>query len=342
MKPTFLFALLLFYGISMGQNSIPKKNIKQYNHWINLAELAVCDQNFENASIYYDEAFKYHRPYAQDAFFAFRVNYEHTRDTSRILDCVHYLVLLNNKIDWIIEDSINDPFFYQHTKNIYDTTPKEIIPELNQEINYILKSDQDAVTKLFDSADEAYKYIDSVMRDNLKRIKNIYRKYPRVDDYTVGRSITSLNIPFNHFYKNLRLNPKNSLLKKEVKNGNYNVQKFIALVDLCFVFSPKADPYKTTIYGTNLNWGINDTYFSLVPPELKKVQKQRRKVLTDETWEDYEKKIKAISTNQIDYYFYSPRISITNDDTGDSQIESLIRNIDEGQINGCYYHVDLE
>lgn len=68
MKPTFLFALLLFYGISMGQNSIPKKNIKQYNHWINLAELAVCDQNFENASIYYDEAFKYHRPYAQDVF----------------------------------------------------------------------------------------------------------------------------------------------------------------------------------------------------------------------------------------------------------------------------------
>ena len=337
MKPLLTFAFLVSFGVVSCQTNIHKKHVRKYNSFINQAELFVCDKQYDKASDCYAEAFKSHRPFAQDAYFAFRVNYEQVRDTTRILECIQYLIRLGDQPDWIIKDSIKDPYFYRYAQELFKTTKKEVIPSLNREFLEILESDQLVLTQYYESDEEYFNAIDSVMRLNLKRLKRMYRKYPVVDDYTVGRSVTGLYVPLIHLYKYLNYDAQ-KILFKEVRKGNYNVQKYIILKDFCLNFSPKTNPNETTIYGTNLNWGINDIYFILQPKDLSEVNRQRRRLLTDETWKDYEKKIESIVTKKVDYMFYAPKIRIL-DESSDKMKISLKQSIDDNSVNGKYFHI---
>lgn len=113
MKPLLIFAFLVGFSVAYSQTNIQKKNVRTYNSFVNKAELFVCDKQYKKASDCYAEAFKSHNPFAQDAYFAFRVNYEQVRDTLRILECIQHLIQLGDRPDWIIEDSTKDPLFLQ-------------------------------------------------------------------------------------------------------------------------------------------------------------------------------------------------------------------------------------
>lgn len=336
MKPLLIFAFLVGFSVAYSQTNIQKKNVRTYNSFVNKAELFVCDKQYKKASDCYAEAFKSHDPFAQDAYFAFRVNYEQVRDTLRILECIQHLIQLGDRPDWIIEDSTKDPYFYRCAQELFETTKIEVVPSLNQEFLEILESDQRVMTQYFESDEEFFNAIDSVMRLNLKRLKRMYRKYSVVNDYTVGRSVTGLYVPLIHLCKYLNYDAK-KILSKEVRKGNYNVQKYIILKDYCLNFSPKYNSNETTIYGTNLNWGINDIYFILQPKNLPKVNRRRRRLLTDETWQDYEKKVEYIVTKRVDYFFYAPMTWI--DKSSDEMENSLRQSIDDGSVRGTYLHI---
>ena len=309
-------------------------SVKQYNYWVNQAELAICDSDFQRASDCYDEAFTCHLPFRKDAYFAFRVNTEFIRNTDRALICIYSLIRSGEEPTDIIDDTIKDADLYQTAKTLYLNCKKTIIPDLHNEIEEILTSDQ-AVRKnnSFCSADdkELERILDSVDYNNLQRIKQLYKKYPLVNVYTAGIAVEHMGIVLRHnAYK--RGFPLSKTWYKEVRKGNLNVCDYMHTSDNCNAAAPDKKRYDE--YAKQNVYQIGNTLFILTPDNLKKIHRNRQKVFCAETWEETVKKAKYVYSEPCEFYFFPRKNLVSTDPEADAQ--DLREKIDKGEVKGEY------
>ncbi len=307
-------------------------SVKQYNYWVNQAELAICDSDFQRASDCYDEAFTCHLPFRKDAYFAFRVNTEFIRNTDRALICIYSLIRSGEEPTDIIDDTIKNASLYETAKTLYLNCKKTIIPDLHNEIEEILTSDQ-AVRKnnSFCSADdkELERILDSVDYNNLQRIKQLYKKYPFVNVYTAGIAVEHMGIVLRHnAYK--RGFPLSKTWYKEVRKGNLNVCDYMHTSDNCNAAAPDKKRYDE--YAKQNVYQIGNTLFILTPDNLKKIHRNRQKVFCAETWEETVKKAKYVYSEPCEFYFFPRKNLVSTDPEADAQ--DLREKIDKGEVKG--------
>lgn len=308
-------------------------SVKQYNYWVNQAELAICDSNFQRASDCYDEAFTCHLPFRKDAIFAFRVNTEFLRNTDRAFICIYALIRSGEEPADFIDDTIKDADLYQTAKTLYLNCKKTIIPDLHDEMEDILTSDQAVRKNSFCSADdkELERMIDSVDYNNLQRIQQLYKKYPLVNVYTAGIAVEHLDLVFRHnAYK--RGFPLSKTWYKEVRKGNLNVRDYMQTSDLCNASAPCKKRYDE--YARQNIYQIGNTLFILTPDNLKKIHRNRHKVFCAETWEETVKKAKYVYSEQCEFYFF-PRSNLATADP-ETDARNLREKIDKGEVKGEY------
>ena len=308
-------------------------SVKQYNYWVNQAELAICDSNFQRASDCYDEAFTCHLPFRKDAIFAFRVNTEILRNNDRAFICIYALIRSGEEPADFIDDTIKDADLYQTAKTLYLNCKKTIIPDLHDEIEDILASDQAVRKNSFCSADdkELERMIDSVDYNNLHRIKQLYKKYTLVNVYTAGIAVEHLDLVFRHnAYK--RGFPLSKTWYKEVRKGNLNVRDYMQTSDLCNASAPGKKRYDE--YARHNVYQIGNTLFILTPDNLKKIHRNRHKVFCAETWEETVKKAKYVFSEQCEFYFF-PRSNLATADP-ETDARNLREKIDKGEVKGEY------
>ena len=86
-----LFTILLclvFYALSAQS----RKQVQEYYYWVNRAELAICDSNYESANECYDKAFHIQYPFPKDLLSAYSLNLKITKDFDRIQKYAKQLV----------------------------------------------------------------------------------------------------------------------------------------------------------------------------------------------------------------------------------------------------------
>lgn len=310
-------------------------SVKQYNYWINQAELAICDSNFQRASDCYNKAFTCHLPFRKDAYFALRINTEFIRDTERAFICIYSLIRSGEEPTDIIDDTIKDADLYQAAKTLYLNFIKTIIPDLHDEIEDILTADQAVRKNNFCSADdqELERMIDSVDYNNLRRIKQLYKKYSLVNVYTAGIAVEHLDLILRHnAYK--RGFPLSKTWYKEVRRGNLNVRDYMRTSDYCNASAPSQKKYNDYASGQQAVFQIGNTLFILTPDNLKKIHRNRQKVFCAETWEETVKKAKYVYSEQCEFYFFPRGNFVTADPETDAR--NLREKIDKGEVKGEY------
>jgi len=287
------------------------KPLKKYYYWINQAELAICDSNFQTASDCYDKAFSYHRPFGKDASYAFTVNHYYTNNINRCLDCFKYLAQQGDKAEWYVEDTIQEADLWEHLKIISDTTKSLVNPALAAALTEIYESDQAIRWLEFENEDAAfaaYREVDSV---NLLKIRELYKTFPEISDYTADGSPLRLSTFYIHVSRAFLFDPKTILLN-DVRRGNIPADQYIRMEDewRCFYIDPQLGKENTTIYGTNPDYffTVDSIAFFLEPDNIKIINQERRKLGLSETWADFITKAKYTYTHDTEFHFI-PRYS---------------------------------
>ena len=120
------FELLLCLMLSACCCIAQKANLQSYYYWINQAELAICDSNYQKASDCYHQAFAYNKPFSRDAYFAFKLNYKYTNNIERAIEAYHFQAQMGQRaMDQygpIISDTLE-----------YHTVWKQIINDIKKE-----------------------------------------------------------------------------------------------------------------------------------------------------------------------------------------------------------------
>ena len=112
-KSTLTFILLIAAVLCFAQ----KSSLKKYYYWINQAELAICDSDFQRASDCYDKAFDQHRPFNGHVYYAFKVNTQFVHNNERALRYFHILCQSGDDIEWYREDSVIYASIWPQMKN---------------------------------------------------------------------------------------------------------------------------------------------------------------------------------------------------------------------------------
>ena len=131
MRTRFFVTFICFFVFLFTLQAQSKKNIRQYYYWINQAELAICDSNYQQASDCYQTAFAIQRPFVRDAHFAFKLHTEYLYDLERACEAFHFLALSGDKAyfsdgDPYVDDTVTYAELWQHIKLISDTTISKI------------------------------------------------------------------------------------------------------------------------------------------------------------------------------------------------------------------------
>lgn len=322
--------------------SAQKLFLKQYYYWINQAELAVCDNSYQKASDCYDKAFRYKDPFLEHASCAFTINYKYANQIDRAVECFHYLAQMGDKPEWYIEGQDTIRYFevWNKIKIIADTTKNTVISELQDALYEIRSSDQYVRrhSELYDSDEAWYNAISETDSVNFEKITRLYRTYPVINDYTAGMPL-ALKELYIHFRRETLYDPKN-ILYKEVMKGNVNAAQYARLEDQCMydIIINKNDKNKTR-YGTTSNYFfcLDTLGFILEPENLKKINKERKRILLSETWEDYAKKVAYQYQNDGDFHFVPLVFTSHALEEREIKIKNAISGIENGTVKGSYY-----
>ncbi|MBQ9435780.1 MAG: hypothetical protein IJU33_06580 [Bacteroidales bacterium] len=330
-----LYVLLCMHCGSFAQS----KSLRQYYYWINQAELAICDSNFQRASDCYDKAFSIHRPFGGHASFAYRVNADYLHDTVRIVQCFHYLAQMGDPIEWYVEDTIQQVSLYHLLKKVADTTKVLVDTRLQQAMEKICDDDS-RVRQNWNPFDTVQlERIDSMDAVNLQKVKKLYKQYKNINDYNLGMSSAAANLVLKHNCNRILFNPK-KLWLKEVKKGNLEASRYMILEDYCHTAISRAHGRgKATLYGINVDYSfiIDGTLFVVQPAKLKQINRNRKKLGMSETWEDYCKKIWYLTEENEDHFSIYPRNSIFYpDDEAHEKAEELKQKMDKDKNFGWY------
>ena len=323
-KYQILIIVLCFTTLCFGQ----QRELRHYYYWVNQAELAICDSNYQHASDCYDKAFSQHRPIGGDASHAFYVNY-FIHDINRAVECFHYEAQMGSEPEWYVSDTLKNIELWRRIRLVNDTTKRLVIPQLEEAVTEIRNSDQ-KVRQHFSLDDTVQGRIiyetDSL---NLLKIRNLYNTYPEISLYTTGMG-PELNALYIHFFRDFLLLPKEILLE-EVYKGFAHASLFAKLEDICEGTLVGAQG----VYGTSTNYffKVDTIGFIIIPENIEKINKARRKIFLSETWDDYAKKVR---------FSYLKKTNITITSLSDIYLteEEVARwkeSIDKGEVKGYYF-----
>lgn len=341
MKRIFCFFVFLF--IIVTQMDAQNKALRKYYYWVNQAELAICDSNYQKASDCYDKAFTFHRPFSRHAYFAIKVNRYYLNNMERSMSCFRFLAQMGEKPEWYA-DSLAEAYLFRQLKSIYDTTNCLVNTDLATSLREIEKSDQEIRWMEYEdeaTAFAAYRDVDSI---NLLKIKELYKTYPEISDYTADGS-PLLTAFYTHVSRSFLFDPSTILLK-EVRKGNIAADQYAFNEDQwkCLCINPQLDNEEETIYGTNANciFMIDSIVFFLQPEKVKKVDKERRKIGLSETWTDFIKKAEFVYTHETEFRFIPINNKWYPSEKASAEIEQWIKSIEKGERNGFYIVVPKE
>ena len=337
----FLFITVLIIEADTDAQS---KLLKKYYYWVNKAELAICDSNYQEASDCYDKAFSFHRPFAKDASFAFKVNYQYLNNAERCLDCFKYLAQMGDEVDWYVNDTLKNVGLLKQMKRMSDTTKCLLNPGLATALLEISRSDQAVRWQQYEdqaTAFAAFRKMDSI---NLIKIKEIYKTYPEISDYTAGTS-PILCAFYTHVSKAFLFDPKTILLK-DVRKGILSANQYAFYEDewKCMYIDVQLGDSNNTIYGTNAYFifMIDSLAFFLEPNNVKKINKERKRIGLSETWGDFIKKAKYVYTHDTEFHFI-PRSNLWYlPEEAAAEIEERVKAINNGECKGSYFVVPKE
>jgi len=335
MKRTILTLALIFtICCSFAQHNA----LKKYYYWINQAELAIYDSNYQKASDCYTKAFSYRMPFSSHAYYAFRINSEYTHNNQRAAECFHYLLLKGDSLSWYAEDSVKYGTLWPILQKMADTTVSLVIPELRQALTDIRNSDQRVRRRSY-SEDESWE--DSLhTTDSLNMVKllELYKTYPVINDYTTGS--TAMNPAFCYHLAKELLFDAAQIFYPEVLKGNVNASQYAATEDVClyYIQAIKGDILQTRYGTTCTQFFILDTIgFVLEPENLKEIATERKKIFLSETWDDYAKKVAYRYQRETDFSFVKTTNLYYPPEETEQIMKETITGIDNGLIKGSYY-----
>ena len=330
MKKIISLASTLIMSIAI----FAQNGLATYYKYVNKAELAICDLNYQKASDYYHKAFKVHTPFNRDLYYAFKIDYKYIDDIDRAIYCYHKMAQRDN-VDENDLDSLKYRNMWQHAKNIRDTTRIVIDYALQDTLISIRNSDQRirAERSKGEADDEVVYQTDTI---NLAKIQKIYKQYENINESTIGY-LPGIDIVLRHniYYG---FDPA-ELLLKEVLNGNFHARSFMRLEDDYKTFGFNDEPYQA-YYGINLMHSviINKTFFVYPPENIKQVNKNRKAIYQSETWDDYLTKMMFAYYNpDSEFKIYFPSHLISGEEVDEQSELERKKEIDEKRVKGKYY-----
>lgn len=340
-----MFAFLsIFFFSSFSLHS--QENVEVYYQMINKAELALCNAQYAKAGKFYEQAFENKKPFWCDLYNAALLNYLHLHNIPNVIEYYYLMVKMNNfSYTWFFDDTLENSQFYHILKTIEDTTSKGWNDNLRNGIEKIMKDDQEARSKCVSLNDEAcwqeVKRIDSI---NWAKLQRLYKEYGEISEYSVGYlTMSGLWGLFLHYYKGLGVNPEDFLLD-EVHSGNYDVREYANLIDICrgspISHNVTGDFLPEKEYATGLEnyFLLNNTFFILDPTDIKLINKNRKEVGWDETWEDFiiKARYSFMQKGSAIRIYSVQKVSYGEEDDAKEE-QDMIQKIDNKEIKGSYY-----
>ena len=340
MKFIYLILSLIFLSkIACGQSMV-----KQYNYYINQAELAICDSNYQRASDCYQTAFAIKRPCIRDAHLAFKLHTGYLYNLERACADFHFLVQSGTKAFFMdgtpyLEDTTAYRELWQCMKVISDTTKSLVNVDLYNALEEIRREDQRVRTTCYENDDLHGAAVDHTDSMNFQKLQQIFQQYQDINEYNSGCAVM-MSAVFIHFAR-LRLTTPDVFYEKLVKSGNLSAAGYMQNYDYCYHCIYKAD--ENTTYGTSPSYTyvINNTFFIRYPENIKQVNRNRKKINAAETWEDYVKKVMYVYHNDSPFRFYPKQTMFYGDQDVQEQMEKDERvRYDSGEVKGMYYELN--
>ncbi|HPZ04117.1 MAG TPA: hypothetical protein PLH70_08250 [Bacteroidales bacterium] len=309
----FLISFLFCIIFSFGQD-----NVKKYYEYVNKAELAICDFQYEKAAQYYEKAFNSHTPFAFDLYNAARLNIKFTKNFDIALQ---YAKILKERDSDGIYYAIDatDTINMQRFKSVEDGVKPLVNKELMSILDQMLKEDQ----KQANTPQEKYEKYQNIF----VKLFELKKEYGPLTEQKIGLyEYSPIQTILIHAAQN-QMSPQDLLLQ-DVLDGNVYAENYMHYFDLYLEYTGQTPRYG---YGWFSIFISNDVLFIIHPDDIAKNNREREKINVAETWEDYVKKAK--------YQFLYGKFQIvprSNYVTDEEEIKMMMQEIDEEHQKGIY------
>lgn len=347
MRSSILYcSMFTLLSIFLSFSLYSQENIEAYYQNINKAELTICKAQYDKAGQFYEQAFENKKPFWRDLYNAAILNYRYLNNIPNVIEYYHLMVKMDNfSYIWFFDDTLENSQLYHIFKTIEDTTSRSWNENLRNGIEEIRKDDQESRSKCVSFNDKAcWQEVRQVDSLNWEKLQRLYKEHGAINEYNVGYlTMSGLWVLFLHYYKGLGVNPESFLLD-EVRSGNYDVREYANLVDICrdspVSHNITGDYLPKKEYATGLEnyYLLNNTFFILDPSDIELINKNRKEIGWDETWEDF--KIKAhhsFTQKSSGIRVYSIQTISWGEEEDVKEEQNLIRKIDNKEIKGSYY-----
>ena len=344
MKRMILSLMAVLLVVSAAAQS--RKQVRQYYYWVNQAELAICDSNYESANECYDKAFHIQYPFPKDLLSAYSLNLKITKDFDRIqkyakqlVECGDYELskryARNGEVDTQIYSQLQ--YIESNYHSLCDTS-------LQKYFERIIQKDQSYSHSWgMSSLSE-----DSMNRSVMLDIETIFEKYKKINTQTAGLHYQAyLYTPAIHYIHTGNHDFQN-FIKKHTLNGCICADVYMELEDEYLwwteVTTTQDVPQDPNGYGQGQYYfnEFGGTIFITYPVDVKLVNKHRKKLGISETFEDLVKKISWEYTHNI-LRWHSITISHYGDEEDDdAEAAKMKREIDAEHAAGDFHRMYYE
>lgn len=336
-----IIVTLIVYCLLTNAFAQTLKHTRNYYYWINQAELAICDSNYDVANVCYDKAFLCHNPLGVHLLTAYSVNTKFTNDTNRIYQyAIQLLLCEDNGLAGRYKREKNfDSTVFHRLVQLESSVKPMIDTNLQKELKNILAKDQSYAHHYSKSRKE-----DSLNKSVEKDIISLYRKHTIINDFTAGIHFCNyyLYVPAWHLVQSKRHHIQ-CLLRKEVVKGNVSADLYMGLEEI--YLSSKNYRQSNERLENRCKYGLeNPSVFTLgnylfitEPINIHKVNRNRKKLGLSETYEDFIKKVRWQYTNGTLYWTSIPKDTYGNDDENQKEADKLIQEIDAEHSIGDFH-----
>ena len=306
MKHNFTSIAILVVSLSL-ETAVSQNKIEKYYEFINRAELAICNEKYEDAGMFYQKAFAEHTPFCIDLRRAYNLNYKYLNNIDEALKCAYILIQRDSTdIEVYVWDTVKEAVMYARLKALADTTKMTVIPELQAALNDILEDDQTVRRQHSGNADKL-REVDSV---NSIKIKLLYQKYGSINETNAGDFYQNQGgLRMNLLHNGYWLNDPKEIVYQDVMNGSFDAREYAYLEDRFKTeqLDPSENkPYKAyyarTVYHAMV---IHNVLFLVEPDNLEEVNDNLKSIYISETWEDYKTKILHAFYNKSPHFKFA-------------------------------------
>ena len=229
---TILFALVAIK--SSAQYAV------EYNYWINQADLAICDENYQLASQNYVKAFETANPFTSDLFAYFWIYRKF--GIGKNDDLIFWAHKLAQREELSLDRYQDDTLLYPIFKNILDTTVSTIDHNLTDRLKQIVDRDQEVrLRDDYASAEERALTVRQTDSINLLDIKKLYNTYPIINNDNAGFFEQDIWLILLHCSQNGIKGIPWKLFEEQVALNCFSVTDFMTMYDECTQWRAYAD-----------------------------------------------------------------------------------------------------